>query len=102
MASTECREQALESSTLQESQPVPSQPQWHYGGFADLGYLFDLNHPANEIFRSLLGTWMMLHINMAAAYFRRDATKRSRWYTQLTIQAGKDSQVSGFSATAAV
>src|SRR5437588_9324140 len=43
--------------TPQELQPAPSKPEWHYGGFADFGYLLDFNHPANEIFRSRGTTW---------------------------------------------
>src|SRR4051812_43859268 len=31
--------------------------QWQYGGFVDLGYLLDFNHPANNIFRSRGTTW---------------------------------------------
>jgi hypothetical protein len=89
------------AQTAQESQSVP-QPQWHYGGFTDFGYLLDFNHPANEIFRSRGTTWHVddVHINMAAAYIRKDATEQSRWGTQLTVQGGKDTQVFGFSATA--
>src|SRR5258708_3953705 len=102
MASTECREEVLEPSTPQELQPVPSKPQWQYGGFFDVGYLLDFNHPANDIFRSRGTTWHVddVHLNMAAAYIKRDATEQSRWGTQLTVQGGKDSQVFGFSATA--
>src|SRR5690348_11756143 len=76
--------------------------QWHYGGFADFGYLLDFNHPANEIFRSRGTTWHVddPHLNMAAASISRDVSEQSRWGTQLTIQAGKDTQVFGLSATA--
>lgn len=78
------------------------QPQWHYGGFADFGYLLDFNHPANDIFRSRGTTWHVddVHLNMAAAYIKKDPTDQSRWGTQLTVQGGKDSQIFGFSATA--
>lgn len=89
------------TATLQE-QPALSKPQWHYGGFADFGYLLDFNHPANEVFRSRGTTWHVddLHLNMAAAYIKKDPTAQSRWGAQLTVQGGKDSQVFGFSATA--
>ena len=30
----------------------PPKPQWHYGGFIDLGYLLAFNHPSNHLFRS--------------------------------------------------
>jgi hypothetical protein len=86
----------------QELRPMPSKPQWHYGGFADFGYLLDFNHPANEIFRSRGTTWHVdeVHLNMAAAYIKKDPIDQSRWGAQLTMQGGKDSQVFGFSATA--
>lgn len=92
---------AHEQSTP-DIQTAPSKPPWQYGGFLDFGYLLDFNHPANEIFRSRGTTWHVddVHLNMAAAYLKRDVSEQSRWGTQLTIQAGKDSQVFGFSATA--
>ena len=38
------------------SSPTPqtqsSDSKWHYGGFVDVGYLLDFNHPANRVFRS--------------------------------------------------
>ncbi len=69
------------TARLQELQPMPSKPQWHYGGFADFGYLLDFNHPANEIFRSRGTTWHVdeVHLNMAAAYIKKDPTDQSRW-----------------------
>ena len=81
---------------------MPPKPQWHYGGFVDFGYLLDFNHPANQIFRSRGTTWHVddVHLNMAAAYIKKDPTDQSRWGAQLTVQGGKDSQVFGFSATA--
>ena len=83
-------------------QAQPSTPQWQYGGFIDLGYLLDFNHPVNQIFRSRGTTWHVddLHLNMAAAYVKKKASEQSRWGAELTIQGGKDSQVFGFSATA--
>src|SRR6266498_4395395 len=32
------------------AQQGPTSP-WHYGGFADLAYLYDFNSPANHLFR---------------------------------------------------
>jgi hypothetical protein len=86
----------------QTPQAQPAAPQWQYGGFIDLGYLLDFNHPANQIFRSRGTTWHVddLHLNMAAAYVKKKASEQSRWGAELTIQGGKDSQVFGFSATA--
>ncbi len=86
----------------QESLADPPKSQWHYGGFVDVGYLLDFNHPANHLFRSRGTTFHVdnLYLNMAAAYLRKQASEESRWGTELTVQAGKDSEVFGFSATA--
>jgi len=32
--------------------PAPRPPEWQYGGFVDVGYLCDFNHPSNRLFRS--------------------------------------------------
>jgi hypothetical protein len=79
-----------------------SKPKWQYGGFFDLGYLLDFNHPANRIFRSRGTTWHVdrVHLNMAAVYVKKQASEQSRWGVELTAQAGKDTEVFGFSATA--
>jgi len=75
--------------------------EWKYGGFADLGYLLDLNHPANKVFRSRGTTWHTdaLHLNMAAAYLKKQPSVDSRWGVELTAQAGKDAELFGLSAT---
>jgi len=75
---------------------------WQYGGFLDLAYLKDFNNPANHLFRSRGTTFHVNEwdINMAAIYLKRIASESSRWGTELTLQAGKDTQVFGFSATA--
>jgi hypothetical protein len=39
-------------------------------------------------------------LNMAAIYLKKPASENSRWGTELTVQAGKDSEGFGFSATA--
>jgi hypothetical protein len=75
---------------------------WQYGGFIDAGYLHDFNYPDNQLFRSRGTTF---HVNepvvdMAAVYVRKLATEKSRWGMELTLQAGKDSQLFGYSATA--
>ncbi len=96
------------AGTVPQETPSPS-PQtqspdsmWHYGGFVDVGYLFDFNHPANRVFRSRGTTWHVdrPQINMAAFYLRKKAVEKSRWGVELTAQAGKDAEVFGFSATA--
>lgn len=88
----------------QETQsPTPSSTsKWDYGGFLDVGYLLDFNHPANRVFRSRGTTWHVdrPQINMAAFYLRKKATADSRWGVELTAQAGKDAELFGFSATA--
>jgi len=75
---------------------------WHFGGFLDVGYLLDFNHPANHLFRSRGTTPRVdeVKLNMAAIYARKDASEKSRWGMELTLQAGEDSKVFGFSATA--
>jgi len=82
--------------------PAPRPLEWQYGGFVDVGYLRDFNHPSNRLFRSR-GTAFHVDewdVNMAAAYVRKKASEQSRWGTDLTVQGGKDSEVFGFSATA--
>jgi hypothetical protein len=86
----------------EDASTASSQPQWQYGGFVDLGYLLDFNHPANHLFRSCGTAFRVdgVFLNMAAFYVRKKATEQSRWGVELTAQAGKDSEFFGFSATA--
>lgn len=86
-------------------QPPPAQssdPGWQYGGFADLGYLHDFNDPSNRLFRSRGTTFHVneVDLNMAGLYLRKSTSPSSRWGAELTLQAGKDSEVFGYSATA--
>jgi hypothetical protein len=85
-----------------ESETVAAQLTWQYGGFIDAGYLYDFNHPANHLFRSRGTTFHVdeADLNMTAVYLKKQTSESSRWGTELTVQAGKDSQVFGFSATA--
>jgi hypothetical protein len=94
-------EDKSEASSQDASTPQ-SQPQWQYGGFVDLGYLLDFNHPANHLFRSRGTAFRVdsVFLNMAAFYVRKKATEQSRWGVELTAQAGKDAEFFGFSATA--
>jgi hypothetical protein len=89
------------SAVAAVSQATP-ESKWHYGGFFDVGYLLDFNHPENKVFRSRGTTWHVdrPQINMAAFYLRKKATEDSRWGVELTAQAGKDAELFGFSATA--
>ena len=84
------------------AQDAPPEPGWEYGGFVDLGYLLDFNHPGNDLFRSRGTTFHVdeVDLNMAAAYVRKKATEQSRWGMELTVQGGKDSEVFGYSPTA--
>ncbi len=77
-------------------------PPLQYGGFVDIGYLHDFNNPSNHLFRSRGTTFRVNEwdVSMAALYLRRPASEQSRWGGELTLQAGKDSEVFGFSATA--
>ena len=87
-----------------EAQTPPTHPPslWHYGGFVDAAYLLDFNHPANDLFRSRGTTYKLDQplINMTAAYLQKNVSESSRWGMQLTVQAGQDSRVFGFSSTA--
>ena len=91
--------QATPSPSLQAQ---TAESKWHYGGFFDVGYLLDFNHPENKVFRSRGTTWRVdrPQINMAAFYLKKKATEDSRWGVELTAQAGKDAELFGFSATA--
>jgi hypothetical protein len=87
------------------SAPTATQPPdsgWQYGGFLDIGYLHDFNDLANHLFRSRSTTFHVNEwdVNMAVLYLKKTASETSRWGTELTWQAGEDSKLFGFSATA--
>jgi hypothetical protein len=104
----EGRQAPGESQPPQEARPPaepvqqPAASPWQYGAFADFGYLVDFNDPPNHLFRSRSTTFKVneLALNMGLAYLKKDATEKSRWGMELTLQAGKDSEQFGFSATA--
>lgn len=76
--------------------------QWQYGGFVDVAYPLNFNHPANRLFRSR-GTAFRtdsVWLNMAGFYARKRPSEDSRWGVELTVHAGKDAEFFGFSATA--
>ena len=80
----------------------PSNPKWQYGGFVDLAYPLNFNHPVNRLFRSR-GTAFRTDaawLNMAGFYVRKKPSEESRWGVEATVHAGKDAEVFGFSATA--
>ena len=75
---------------------------WTFGAFADLGYLFDPNHPHDRRTRSR-GTSFHVNepsLNMAGISAARTATDSSRWGSELAIHAGKDDEVFALSPTA--
>lgn len=85
--------------------PPPAPPvamPWQYGAFVDLGALLDSNSPGNHLFRNRGTTPRVdeLDLNMTAVYVRKTPTESSRAGLELTIQAGRDSEAFGFSATA--
>src|SRR5476649_1046989 len=104
-STTEIEELAEAPAAGKTVQDPPSQPEkatWKYGGFADIGYLYDFNDPSNHLFRSRGTTFRVneVDLNMAAIYLKKPVSDSSRWGTELTLQAGKDSEAFGFSATA--
>jgi hypothetical protein len=92
---------ATPSSTDSGQNAASSKPSWHYGGFVDVGYLLDFNHPSNHLFRSRGTTFHVdnLFVNMAGVYAKKAASEQSRWGAEFTAQGGKDSELFGFSAT---
>ncbi|HWG59879.1 MAG TPA: outer membrane beta-barrel protein [Candidatus Acidoferrales bacterium] len=86
----------------QPARRISTQHEWHYGGFVDLGYMLDFNHPANHLFRNRGTTPRVneLDLNMAGLYLNKDASAKSRFGMELLLQAGQDSKEFGFSATA--
>ena len=94
--------QAVTADSPQQGSDAKTRQPWQYGAFIDTAYLLDFNHPANDLFRSR-GTAYKLDepiVNMAAAYLRKSVSESSRWGMELTAQAGQDTRVFGFSATA--
>ncbi|PYX09932.1 MAG: porin [Acidobacteria bacterium] len=89
-------------AALPEESGSSAQSTWQYGGFIDAGYMHDFNYPANHLFRSRGTTFHVneADLNMTALYLRKTPSDSSRWGTEITLQAGKDSEVFGFSATA--
>ncbi|HEY7533024.1 MAG TPA: outer membrane beta-barrel protein [Nitrospiraceae bacterium] len=73
-------------------------PNWHYGGFVDLGYSLDFNFPENHLFRNRSTTPRVneLDLNMAGIYVRKDATADSRWGMELLGHGGQDAKDFGF------
>src|SRR5216683_178445 len=97
---------APDTATSVQQEPDTASPPprvtWAYNAFVDAGYLLDFNHPANHLFRSRSTAFKVdeLDLNMAGAGVKRLASGNSRWGMELAVQAGKDSENFGFSATA--
>ena len=104
VSTIETRTRSKDESTTKSEDPSSATPQpaWQYGGFVDLGYLIDFNHPANRLFRSRGTAFHVdrVHLNMAGVYAKKKATEESRWGLEVTAHTGKDSELFGFSATA--
>ena len=79
----------------------PEPPQWHYGGFADLGYSLNFNFPENHLFRNRGTTPRVneLDLNMAGVYVRKDISEQSRWGTELLVHGGQDAKGYPFHAS---
>ena len=93
--------------TRAQGQATPASPQmepsaWQYAGFLDVGHLHDFHAPSNHLFRNRGTTPRVdeLDVNMAGVAIKKQTSESSRWGTELTAQAGKDSELFGFSATA--
>jgi hypothetical protein len=89
---------AAAQQTAPASTPAPLQ----YGGFLDVGYLNSFNDPSNHLFRNRGTTprvdeWDM---NMVGAWVKKPASEPSRFGMELTVHAGEDSKIFGFSSTA--
>lgn len=97
---TNAHPQGREGNAPRDSAPAASL--WQYGAFLDAAYLLDFNHPANDLFRSRGTTYKLDEplVNMAAVYLQKNTSESSRWGMQLTAQAGQDTRIFGFSATA--
>lgn len=83
-------------------QAPQASPPWQYGASLDVGYLHDSNYPENHLFRSRGTTFWVngVQVNMSTLYLSKPPAEKSRWGVQLTLQAGKDADFFGFSATA--
>ena len=93
---------AFAQESTEEANEQQSSTAWEYGGFADVAYPLNFNHPANHLFRSR-GTAFRtdsVRLNMAGVYARKKPTRDSRWGLEMTAHAGKDDEFFGFSATA--
>jgi putative OmpL-like beta-barrel porin-2 len=80
-------------SSLKET-PEPEPGNWHYGGYLDVGYTRDANHPENGLWRSKSTTFKAddPKLNMVMGYVRKYATPKSRWGMEIGLQDGIDTE----------
>ena len=54
---------------------------WQYGGFVDVGYLYNSNHPDTHLWRSKQTSPRTTELvpNMGLVYVRKDPAEQSRW-----------------------
>ncbi len=93
---------SFDAAAQSASTPAESPIEWQYGAFIDVGRLFSSTSPSNHLFRnrgttSRVDEW---DVNMTAAYLRKVPSESSSAGVELTVQAGHDSEIFGFSATA--
>jgi hypothetical protein len=93
---------AAVTPTANEAAVTTGRIEWEYGAFVDGAYLEDFNDPDNHLFRSRGTTYKVDEpiLNIGGAYIRKRTTEQSRWGMEATFQAGQDTRVFGFSATA--
>jgi hypothetical protein len=103
----EMKQVAIDANFNGQEAPPQSTPAlpargWQYSAFLDAAYLLDFNHPGNDLFRSRGTTYKVDEplINMTAGYVQKDTSESSRWGMQLSVHAGQDTRIFGFSATA--
>lgn len=76
-----------------ESASAPS-GLWHYGAYADVGYVLNFNFPENHLWRSrsTASRHNELAPNMGLLYVRKEQTTDSRWGMEFGLQGGYDSK----------
>lgn len=73
---------------------APSSQGWDYALYLDLGYNWNSNHPANNLWRSKGTTFKVNEpqVNLALAYIQKQATPQSRWGMEFGLQTGVDTE----------
>lgn len=91
-----------QSSADSSGPPRNTDVDWRYGGHVAAANLHTSNDPDNHLWRSRGTTFHVngVQLDMASAYIRKPAAEAFRAGLELTLQAGKDAEIFGFSATA--